>query len=581
MRRLDRPCSKWWGLCGLLFTAAHAFGAAPTAQPAATPLSIRVSLPPGLAPTPLTGRLLIMFAPLEAESNDDLRLDLSPTTEAIAFFGENVQAWRPGQMLTLSAHATGFPYATLLQLPPGRYRLQASFERYERYRRADGHTLYLPIIESLGNSSTADAMPRRWYSPAESIVWEGRQTPKPLILNIPVSDPPAFRDTPWVKSLRVRSQRLSEFWGRDIFLGALVTLPVGYDEHPHLRYPWLIRLGGLPLTPSHWRERAPAANLSMSSLEWRSQQAAWENFQYWQAPSTPRMVLVELQHPTPYADSSLATNSLNNGPYADAIRYELIPAIEDAFRVEQASWARVLTGAADGGWSALALQLRYPQDFNGAWAICPDPVDFRHFGLVDLQHDTNALFMKGRHLQLPRAARRDASGATLAELPAVSRWEQALADRARSRETWHRWEAAFSPQDPSGYPRRLWRPDTGVIDDETAEYWYQQHDLLGVLQGHSPEVRADLRGKLRVRIGDRDAYFFDNAVRSFAETLQSTYPELALSVDFGEGVAECWSGRHDLPPAEARWRHIQDLLPWAFERAAQAAPAGTGLSRWR
>ena len=31
------------------------------------------------------------------------------------------------------------------------------------------------------------------------------------------------------------------------------------------------------------------------------------------------MLLIEIQHPTPYYDDSYAVNSANNGPYGDAI----------------------------------------------------------------------------------------------------------------------------------------------------------------------------------------------------------------------------------------------------------------------
>lgn len=543
--------------------------------------SIRVSLPPDVSSSPVSGRLLVMFATADTAPDHDVHLELVPTTEATAFFGQDVVDWRPGQVLTLSPNASGFPYPSLAELPRGRYRLQASFERYEHYHRQDGHALLLPIVDPLDSASARPAAPRRWYSPAEDILWDGRQAPRLLTMSIPVQPRASFVATAWVKSFRIRSQRLSEFWGRDMYLGALVTLPAGYADYPQTRYPLLIRLGGLPLVPTHWRERAPATGLSLDSTEGRAQQAGWENFNYWQAPTTPRMIMVELQHPTPYADSSLAVDSLNNGPYAEAILQELLPALEQAYRIEPSAWARFLFGGGDGGWSALALQLRYPAEFNGAWAACPDPVDFRHFGLIDLQSDHNAFFEEGLHLRLWRAAKRDAQGRTLANLADMGRWEQALADRSRSQEQWDRWEAAFSPLGVDGYPRRIWHRTTGVIDDEAAEHWHQYHDLHGLLLNRAAVDRAALRGKLRIRIGDRDSYFFDNAVRALDTSLRQSAPELALSVDYGRGVAECWSGRHDLPVATARLRYLQDVVPWAMERVLQTAPAEADTASWR
>ena len=53
----------------------------------------------------------------------------------------------------------------------------------------------------------------------------------------------------------------------------------------------------------------------------------------WLSDDFPRMIAVTFQHPTPYFDDSYAVNSVNNGPYGDAIMQELIPEIEKRFRV--------------------------------------------------------------------------------------------------------------------------------------------------------------------------------------------------------------------------------------------------------
>ena len=60
------------------------------------------------------------------------------------------------------------------------------------------------------------------------------------------------------------------------------------------------------------------------------------------------MIHVLIQHPTPYFDDSYAVNSANNGPYGDAITYELIPYIEKQYRGIGQGWARVMTGRLDG-----------------------------------------------------------------------------------------------------------------------------------------------------------------------------------------------------------------------------------------
>eukprot|EP01052_Picozoa_sp_SAG31_P077910 SAG31_NODE_37344_length_305_cov_0.733010_1_plen_55_part_01 len=53
------------------------------------------------------------------------------------------------------------------------------------------------------------------------------------------------------------------------------------------------------------------------------------------------------------------------GPWGDAIMYELLPAIEQKFRGIGEGWARFCYGGSTGGWESLAVQLKYPDSFNG------------------------------------------------------------------------------------------------------------------------------------------------------------------------------------------------------------------------
>ena len=56
----------------------------------------------------------------------------------------------------------------------------------------------------------------------------------------PLADP---KDTKYVKYVRIQSERLTKFWGRPMYLGAIVVLPEGFDEHPDARYPLMINHG--------------------------------------------------------------------------------------------------------------------------------------------------------------------------------------------------------------------------------------------------------------------------------------------------------------------------------------------------
>ena len=123
------------------------------------------------------------------------------------------------------------------------------------------------------------------------------------------------------------------------------------------------------------------------------------------------MIAVTFQHPTPYYDDSYAVNSANNGPYADALLQELVPYLEEKFRILPEPRARVLTGGSTGGWEALALQVQHPAFFNGTWVLYPDPVDFRRNQMANIYQDENAFEVpNGDWAKLVRPVSRNSGG---------------------------------------------------------------------------------------------------------------------------------------------------------------------------
>ncbi len=102
----------------------------------------------------------------------------------------------------------------------------------------------------------------------------------------------------------------------------------------------------------------------------------------WMADDAPPMILVHLDGAGPLGDP-YQIDSANHGPYGAAVTGELIPHIEALYRGIGRGDARVLDGGSTGGWVALALQVFYPDFFNGAWSFCPDGVDFRNFELIE------------------------------------------------------------------------------------------------------------------------------------------------------------------------------------------------------
>jgi enterochelin esterase-like enzyme len=92
----------------------------------------------------------------------------------------------------------------------------------------------------------------------------------------------------------------------------------------------------------------------------------------------PEMFHVVLDESCPGGTHEFA-DSVNNGPWGQALTQELIPHLESKYRMISKPKGRFLTGHSSGGWAVLWIQVNYPDLFGGAWPTAPDPSDFRNF----------------------------------------------------------------------------------------------------------------------------------------------------------------------------------------------------------
>jgi len=312
------------------------------------------------------------------------------------------------------------------------------------------------------------------------------------------------------------------------------------------------------------------------------QQEAYDFYKTWSSPDFPRFLVVEIQHPTPFYDDSYAVNSANQGPYGDAITHELIPEIERRFRGIGEGWARFLYGGSTGGWEALAAQVFYPEEYNGAFAACPDPIDFRAYTSVDIYADTNAYWSEGPFNRLARPAHRDWLGEITVTVRDYNQMELALGTKNRSGDQFDIWEAVYSPVGEDGYPKRLWDRRTGEIDPEVAAYWREGYDLRYILERDWAELGPKLEGKIHIYVGDMDNYYLNNAVYLMEDFLESTEnPYYGGEVDYGDRAEHCWNGDHDNPNHISRLRYNTFYVPKILKRIEESAPEGADVTSWR
>ena len=549
-------------------------------------LRFAVSFTAEASATPIDGRLLLMIS---KDRSREPRFQISDGPATQIAFGIDVDGLAPGTDAIFDSSVSGWPIDSIDDIPPGRYRVQALLHKYETFTRADGHVVKLPMDRGEGQQWNR-APGNLLNEPIDVEIDPTKGGTIRVVMNEtipPINDPPT---TKYIKHVRIESKLLTEFWGRPMHLGAHVLVPEGFDEHPEARYPIMVFHGHFPYDFGGFREEPPdpdlepeySARFDLDGYNRIVQEQAHQFYKEWTGPDFPRVLVIQIQHANPYYDDSYAVNSANLGPYGDAITHELIPHIEEQFRGIGEAWSRFLYGGSTGGWEALAVQVFYPDDYNGCFAACPDPIDFRAYTVVDLYKDQNAYYLDSDFKKTPRPGHRDYLGHMSSTLEDMNRRELVLGTKSRSGQQWDIWEAVYSPVGPEGYPMRIWDKRTGEIDEEVAQHWRENYDLSHIIQRDWATLGPKLEGKIHIYVGDMDNYYLNNAVYLIEDFLEGTTdPPYGGVVDYGDRAEHCWNGDQTRSNALSRLRYNQMFIPIAVERMEKSAPDGADLTSWR
>ena len=551
----------------------------------ATAQSFTVSFPKERNSKPLDGRLLLL---LSTDASEEPRMQIDDTPRSQMIFGVTVDGLAPGAAATVDATAFGYPIRSLKDVPPGEYTVQAVLNLYETFHRSDGSVIKLHMDQ--GEGQHWNITPGNLYSKPQKITIASGSAPIALSLTEEIPPIPAPQDTKYVRHIRIQSQLLTKFWGRPMFLSAVILVPEGFDEHPNSHFPEMVFEDHFVSGFDDFRTTPPDPNLKpnyserfhLAGYNRIQQEEAYKTYQHWASPNYPRFLVIKIQHANPYYDDSYAVNSANLGPYGDAIETELMPAIEKQFRGIGQGWARFLYGGSTGGWESLAVQIFYPTHYNGAFVACPDPVDFHAYTNIDLYDDKNAFYIYGAHKQIEQPAMRDYLGHTLITTKEINAYELALGDHGRSGEQFDIWQAVYSPEGPDGYPQQIFDKATGEIDHKVAAYWHDHYDLDAILARDWAALGPELAGKLHIYVGSDDTYFLNDAVYQLEDFLKSTTnPPYDGEVAYGPRAEHCWNGDPTLPNALSRLHYNTMYLPRILDRIQKTAPAGADLTSWR
>jgi hypothetical protein len=560
-------------------------------------LRFEVSFPKAARATPLDGRVLLLVSTSDKEEPRFLiREEFAASQQA---FGLDVDGLAPGTSAIVDATTFGYPQRSLTDIPAGDYYVQGLINIYETFHLANGHTVKLPPDK--GEGQHWQTKPGNLYSKPVKMHIDPRAN---QVIRISLSEtiPPIeeelaavdsvldwgrgyahpVTDNKWVKHIRIQSELLTKFWGRPTYLGAILLLPDGFGEHPDARYPLILEQDHFHrdlFLPNAFRTEPPPP--SLTGIPLRTAQYGYKFYQDWTSGRLPRVIMMTVQHPTPYFDDSYSVNSANQGPYGDAIMQELLPYVEKKFRAIGQGWARAVYGGSTGGWEALASQVFYADMFNGAWVSCPDVVDFRAYVTTNLYEDKNAYFVEGIFGNVPRPEMREADGLVKATMETANHYELVFGTHGRSGEQFDIWQATFSPAGEDGYPKPIFNKLTGEIDHDVANYWREHYDLSAIMQRDWKTLGPKLAGKLHFFVGEADTWYLDRAVHLLHDYLETTTdPYYHGTFDFGVRQPHCYSGASDSSgPAGAT--EPQRILPAMVEHMERSAPKGSDLSSWK
>ena len=403
----------------------------------------------------------------------------------------------------IDSSSIAFPMNSLADLPADDYYVQAVFDS----------NIDLGSINAPGNLFS---VPKKIHvDPANPQTIE-------LLLTEEIPSEQLPPEDGYVKYIRIQSNLLTVFHHRPIYLRAGIILPRDYNTTT-TRYPLRIHIGG------YGTRFTEIQDLMKEDSDFRKT---------WLADDTPRMIFVQLDGAGPFGDS-YQVNSANNGPYGDAITRELIPYIEKKFRAIQSPRSRFLDGGSTGGWVSLALQIFYPDYFNGTWSGYPDSVDFRAYQLVNIYDDENAYV---NEYGFERPSERQEDGDIKYTMRHECQMENVLGSGNSyvfSGNPWGAWNAVYSPRGKDGHPVPLWDPKTGKIDHSVAEQW-KKYDLRLVLQENWKTLAPKLNGKIHIWVGDADNYFLNNAVHLLEEFLKTADPPFQGTILYGPGKGHGW-----------------------------------------
>jgi len=484
-------------LLALAFLATGSLAAQADEAPLAHRI-VRVTLD-GATDKGTSGRLLLFAAPAAvareaAKEGKVEEVDTNPfQPKAVSVAAREVTWIAPGQSVDLDTDGEAFP-AGFSSLPPGDYMVQAVLDvghdyNYGGRQGGDLVSEVTPVKLTAGGSLPVLKLTRA--VPARD-PWQ-----------LPPSVPQAVRDAlPEARRHAhaevLQSAALTAFAGRPLSIRAWVVTPPGYDPNGKTRYPTVFVTHGFGGGFDRFAGTIAGVWTAMSNK------------------TMPPMIWVLLDESGPTGTHEFA-DSVNNGPWGQALTTEYIPWLEGRYKMDGKVGGRFLNGHSSGGWATLWLQTRYPKVFGGTWSTSPDPSDFHDFTGIDLYAPNANAYKRADGTAYPLI--RD-KGQVIATFETFAHLERVLGAYGGQLASF---DWVFSPRGPDGRPEPMFNRDTGAIDPAVVAYWHDHYDIAQRLRTHWPELKPDLDGKIHLIVGTADTFYLDGSAKLLKDTLDGLH----------------------------------------------------------
>jgi S-formylglutathione hydrolase FrmB len=330
-----------------------------------------------------------------------------------------------------------------------------------------------------------------------------------------------------IKYEEMRSDTLSIWWGKEMKLKASILLPASYHPENKQDYPIRYNIAGY----GGRYDRVNRLAQDSSFMHW------------WQSEEAPQVINVFLDSDGPFG-GHYQLDSDNNGPYGHALVHEFIPYLEQKYRQKADPKNRFLDGCSTGGWVSLALQIFYPDKFDGAFSYSPDAVDFSYLQLVDIYNDSNS-FTNEFGYKTPVA--RSLNGKPTISVENFIRYENALGRNnsfVTSGGQFGAHHALYGPKGENSLPIPLFDPHSGHINKDVSEHW-KKYDLVMHLRNNWESLGSKLQDKIYVWMGDMDHFYLNFATRSLDRFFRSTtLPPSDAVIEFTPMSGHCTEFSH-------------------------------------